>query len=272
MKPAVEFLGFTSAALLVHLAVFAATAPDGTASGGDGGRNEVSMAAPLGAANAELVAMVRKWDTPVTLAAPVVAPSQPVPADAPPALPIATLPDDSVPRLTAPLSAPPPAQDLPDVAGNVPPLFATPADRPTTRPRQRPDPQRSAPAPQQPQTAAPRAQRAAGQGSQGQRGEGRAQTQSGTANSASALAEWGGQIRTAIQRQQRSPGARARGTVQLRLQVRADGQLAGVSLAQSSGNGALDQAAVQAVQRARLPRAPSGVSGTHHFNLPLSYR
>ena len=272
MKPALEFLGFTSAALLVHLAVFAATAPDGMASGGDGGRNEVSMAAPLGAANTELAAMVRKWDTPVTITAPVAPPSQSGQSDAPPILPSAAVPDDSAQHLTAPLSAPTSAPALPEVAGDVPPLFETPEDRPTTRPRQRPDPQRAAPAPQQPQTAAPRAQRAAGQGSQGQRGEGSAQAQSGTTNSASLLAEWGGQIRSAIQRQQRSPGARANGTVQLRLQVRTDGQLASVSLVQSSGNAALDRAALQAVQRAQLPRAPSGVSGTHHFNLPLSYR
>lgn len=272
MKPALEFLGFSSVALMAHLAVFAATAPDGVASGGDGGSNEVSIPAPLGAANAELTAMVRAWERPVTLSEPTPPMTAPQLGDPPPELPAATPSEQQLPHLSSPRESPSAPWIIPEVARDVPPLFARPEGSPTTRPRQRPDRARAAQTRQAPQAAAPRAQQAAGQGNQGQRGAGQAQAQSGGTNSASLLAEWGGQIRSAIQRQQRSPGSRATGTVHLHLQLRADGQLLSVSLAQGSGNAALDRVALQAVQRARFPRAPEGVNGTHHFNLPLSYR
>ncbi|MCH8467768.1 MAG: energy transducer TonB [Roseinatronobacter sp.] len=42
-------------------------------------------------------------------------------------------------------------------------------------------------------------------------------------------------------------------------------------MTQSSGKSALDNAAMRAVQRARLPRAPAGLSGSHQFNLPLRF-
>ena len=272
MKPALEFLGFTSAALLAHLAVFAATAPDGAASGGVGGGDEVSISAPLGAATVELAAMVRAWERPVTLSEPAPPPNAPDAGDPAPVLPAALPPEQELPRLTAPRDIPSATEVLPMVARELPPLFAMPTDSPSVRPRARPDRTRAAQPRSVPQTAAPSAQRAAGQGAQSQRGAGQAQVQSGSANSASLLAAWGGEIRSAIQRQQRSPGTRATGTVHLRLQVRADGQLAHVSVAQGSGSAALDRAAIQAVQRARFPRAPAGVSGTHQFNLPLSFR
>ncbi len=264
MRPGLEFLGFASLAAVAHLAVFAATLPDGMDAGGAGGAHEVTVAAPLAAADAEIAALVKRWETPPQLRTPA-APAQAVPrAELAPALPVA---EPQTPQL--PHSVPLPAIPAPDTHARAPvappALFDMPERRDTPRPRARPLPRQAAP-------AAPPAQRAAGQGAAQQRGQGQARETSGAASSASALAHWGGGIRAAIQRQQRSPAARARGTVHLRLQVSADGQLAGVSVTQGSGNAALDQAAVQAVQRARLPRAPQGVSGTHQFNLPLSYR
>lgn len=267
MRAALEFAGFGAAAVAVHLAAFAAIAPDGMAAGGDGGEGVVTVAAPLGAADPALLAMVRNWDAPVQVAVPPDMVTPPAPQTAPDALPELrrnTLPD--LPGLSAPRAAAAPSVPPPD----LPKLFAQPDTPPETRPRPRPDPQ-AKPAPRA-VPASPPAQRASGQGASGQRGQGTAKVQSGGGTSASALAAWGGRIRAAVQRAQGRAGTRARGVVQLRLSVTAGGKLAGVSITGSSGNAALDQAALRAVQRARLPRAPGGVSGTHQFNLPVGFR
>jgi len=264
MRTGLEFAGFGVAAVAVHLAAFAAIAPDGMTAGGDGGEGSVTVAAPLGAADPALSAIVRNWDAPVQVAAPPDMAAPPAPQAAPDALPDMsrdTLPE--LPGLVAPRAKTAPRMAPPD----LPKLFAEPDTPPETRPRARPDPKAKASAP-----ASPPAQRASGQGAAAQRGQGAAQVQSGGGNSASALAEWGGRIRAAVQRAQSRPQTRARGVVQLRLSVTAGGQLAGVSITGSSGNAALDQAALRAVQRARLPRAPEGVSGTHQFNLPVGFR
>lgn len=267
MRAAVEFAGFGAAAVAVHLAAFAAIAPDGMAAGGDGGAGAVTVAAPLGAADPALSAMVREWDAPVQVMAPPEMVAPPAPQSVPNALP--ELSRDALPELPgllAPQSAPAPKVAAPD----LPQLFAQPDTPPKARPRARPDPEAAKPKASAP--ASPSAQRASGQGAAAQRGQGAAQVQSGGGNSASALAEWGGRIRAAVQRAQTRPGTRARGVVQVRLSVTAGGQLAGVSLTGSSGNAALDEAALRAVQRARLPRAPEGVRGTYQFNLPVGFR
>ncbi|KPQ05909.1 MAG: Gram-negative bacterial tonB protein [Rhodobacteraceae bacterium HLUCCA12] len=144
--------------------------------------------------------------------------------------------------------------------------------RPPQRPRNRAD----APATRSaPSAGAPPAQRAAGRGASGSEG------QSGTAESAnrndaangSLIAQWGGQIRAAVQRRQRHPAnVRTGGTVHLRLDVHADGRLLGVALRRGSGNSALDQAAIRAAQGARIPSAPQGLSGAYQFNLPIRFR
>ncbi|SUZ30558.1 hypothetical protein ROE7235_00282 [Roseibaca ekhonensis] len=270
MRAAVEFAGFGVAAVAVHLAAFAAIAPDGMAAGGDGGAGAVTVAAPVGAADPTLTAMVRAWERPVqTVVLPdaVAAPQMPDAPSMPAPQRPGTLPDlPDLPGMTAPVAADAPRVSAPD----LPELFNRPQTPPETRPRARPDPN-AKPAPRAAQ-ASPPAQRASGQGASAQRGQGAAQVQSGGGNSASALAEWGGRIRAAVQRAQSRPRTNASGVVQLRLAVTAGGQLAGVSVAGSSGNAALDQAALRAVQGARLPRAPGGVSGTHRFNLPVGFR
>lgn len=267
MRAWAEFAGFGTVALAAHLAAFAAVAPDGMAAGGDGGAAMVTVAAPLGTADPALSELVRAWDAPVTVATPAEPFTSPTPK-ALPDMPIARAPTalPTLPGMTAPKAEPAPRLAAPD----VPKLFDRPETPPDVRPRARPDPNAkpATPAPR----AAPPAQRASGQGAAAQRGQGTAQVQSGASNSASALAEWGGRIRAAVQRAQSRPRTNARGVVQLRLSVTAEGQLAGVSITGSSGNAALDQAAVRAVQRARLPRAPDGVSGTHQFNLPVGFR
>lgn len=267
MRAAVEFAGFGVAAVAVHLAALAAIAPGGMSAGGDGGAGAVTVAAPVGAADPAMAEMVRAWERPVqpvVMPDPVAAPQMP---DAP-SMPVPQRPEalPDLPGMTAPEAADAPRISAPD----LPELFNRPQSPPETRPRARPDPN-AKPAPRATQ-ARPPAQRASGQGASAQRGQGAAQVQSGVGNSASALAEWGGRIRAAVQRAQTRPQTRARGVVRLRLSVTAGGQLAGVSVSSSSGNAALDEAALRAVQRARLPRAPGGVSGTHQFNLPVGFR
>lgn len=267
MRAAVEFAAFGMAALAVHLAAFAAIAPDGLDAGGDGGAGAVTVAAPLGAVDPALAARVRAWEAPVQVMTPPEGMAAPDPQAAPDILPDPSR--NALPELPG-LAAPKAATTPPIASPELPKLFARPDTMPAMRPRARPDPN-AKPAPRA-APASPPAQRASGQGAAAQRGQGTAQVQSGGANSASALAEWGGRIRAAIQRAQTRPETRARGVVQLRLSVTAEGQLASVSVTGSSGNAVLDQSALRAVQRARLPRAPEGVSGSHQFNLPVGFR
>lgn len=72
--------------------------------------------------------------------------------------------------------------------------------------------------------------------------------------------QWGAQITSALRRAHRPPsGSRATGTVKLVLTLAPTGQVTGVSMVASSGDGRLDQAALSAVKRARFPRAPQGL-------------
>ncbi|MCK0149079.1 energy transducer TonB [Marivita sp. S6314] len=91
---------------------------------------------------------------------------------------------------------------------------------------------------------------------------------------AQAQASWGAKIRSSVARAQRYPnGTRARGTVKLQISVSPAGRVVGVSVVQSSGDRRLDKAALAAVKRARLPRAPKGLTAaSYRFNLPLSFK
>lgn len=155
--------------------------------------------------------------------------------------------------------AEPPAQVQP-----TQPRAQTRAQPPQTRPQPSASPTPSASA------------RAAGSGDRAQQGrQGRSETTSRAGADSTALtAQWGGQIRAAVQRQQRHPArGRMSGTVQLRLEVHSNGRLASVRVIQSSGHAALDRAAIEAAQRARMPGAPRGLNaGTYRFNLPVRFQ
>ena len=87
------------------------------------------------------------------------------------------------------------------------------------------------------------------------------------------MSQWGGQIRSCISRRASAPrGVREGGRVTLRLSVSRSGSIQGVGVAGSSGIAALDQAAVQAAQRAgRCPRAPSELTdASYAFDLPIN--
>ncbi len=286
----VEFLAFVAVAVALHLAAaFWGPQDQGLTAAGDTGQAVISMQV----SDAQLADMVARWETPPEVSVPVDAPVMPqVAAMQPPPSP--TAPSvDQMPRATAParvgLALPAPGPErVPDASVTAPPappvVTLTPdtAKLADTRPRQRP--KRSAPPkpkakadPAQKPAAASTAQRAAGQGQGANAGNARAsQAPSLSAGQIQSLtAQWGAKLRRKVERRKRYPSAArgASGTVLVRLTVGRDGSLRGVALARSSGNAALDQAAVRAVQSAgRFPSAPNGLSkASYRFTLPMQF-
>jgi protein TonB len=148
------------------------------------------------------------------------------------------------------------------------------------RPRARPEGLTPAPEPQPqpqqpPQDPAP-ARVAAGAGGGVSQGAATAaappQSTVSAAQVQSAMATWGGQIQARIARARPNVGATGRAVVQLA--VAPSGQLVGLGLARSSGNGAIDQAALDAVRRAGgFPRAPDVLTdASYTFSVPLSFQ
>lgn len=81
---------------------------------------------------------------------------------------------------------------------------------------------------------------------------------------------WGAEITLALRRAHRPPRG-VQGTVTLVISIAPSGQVAAVSLAASSGNRRLDQAALAAAKRARFPRAPDGLTkSTYRFSQRLT--
>ncbi|MFZ1469813.1 MAG: TonB family protein [Paracoccaceae bacterium] len=88
-------------------------------------------------------------------------------------------------------------------------------------------------------------------------------------------AEWGGAVRSKVERKRSYPAAAkgAAGTVKVRLTLAPAGQLLGVSVVASSGNAALDAAALKAVKTVgRFPKAPKGLTdASYSFTLPMRF-
>lgn len=134
--------------------------------------------------------------------------------------------------------------------------------------RRDPEPQRQS-EPRRQEQPAPRQQQAR-QAPQGAAGSG--STGPNPRQKASLMAQWGGQIRACISRRASAPrGVREGGRVTLALTVSRSGSIERADIAGSSGNRTLDQAAVQAAQRAgRCPRAPAGLTeASYGFKLPI---
>lgn len=145
----------------------------------------------------------------------------------------------------------------------------------------RPEPQRR-PEPRQAETRNQgqgdtnrNAQRSAGTG-------GAAQAGNATASGARSLSRaqqqrlisvWGAKIRARIESRKRHPGGRG-GRVVVSLTVSPSGQVTAAGISRSSGLGALDRAAVQAIRSAgRMPRAPRELGGApRSFSLPMDFR
>ena len=211
---------------------------------------------------------------PVPLAAPAPdAPALPMPrADDLPDLPRA----EAAPRALAPTLPQPPdaAQSLPDV--DTPPAETRTAPLASLRPVVRPDRPVVKAAPTRTAQTAPRpAQTAKGSGAKPATAVApKRAAPVAKGPSAAQLArleqQWGAQITTALRRAHRPPRG-AEGTVRLVISIAPSGRVTGVSLAGSSGNSRLDQAALAAVKRARFPRAPQGLTkSSYRFSQRLT--
>ena len=96
-----------------------------------------------------------------------------------------------------------------------------------------------------------------------------------SAGEAKALkADWGSKVRARINRKVALPTDSAPGTVKVRLEIAASGALLSVGIAQSSGQAALDAAALKAVKSAApFARAPKGLSEpSYSFSLPITFK
>lgn len=253
----------------LHVSAFALYPPSlGAASSGAGGESLLTLQAADGA----LADLVAEWDRPPAalhvsepqgFKAPEPAPPPEIPSIAPQEI---ALPD--MPRIEA---LPLPVQPEPVVAVEPPPPVPKPPVKPRPRPEAKPA-ARPAAAPA-PQSVAP-ARKAAGSGDGAAAGEG-AEAQAATRSKAQQVdleRRWGAKIHARIARQFSYPRAAggAEGTAMLRVTVEATGQLAGVLIVRSSGNDAIDAAAVKAVKSARrFPAAPPGVAG-QSFLVPIS--
>lgn len=282
----------------LHLGAFALRpATVGAVSSGAGGESLVS----LQAADASIAEMVEAWDAPPEVEmTPDATPPQPVQnievpelhamQDAPPTLPQTSAPmalpsvADALPQADISLPPPPVAVELPtepDIEPTIADIKPIPRPAPPEKAVAKPKPsakvvkkpaKKAAPA-----SAARAAQRASGAGGGAQAGS------SGTSEAATLSkatvndlrASWGAGIRMRIERRKVYPSAarNASGTVTVRLTVSRAGQLLGVSLAKSSGNAALDQAAIKAVNAARkFKAAPKGLTDSQYsFSLPMRF-
>ncbi|MEX1662575.1 energy transducer TonB [Thioclava sp. 15-R06ZXC-3] len=264
------FGGALGGAVALHLTVFALWQPPvagGAQSAGAQGADLVAITP----ASAAMAAVVADWERPPQAAA---AP-KPLAPQTDEATPSAPAPNDPPLTNAAPTApAPPQPRETPPPQQTVPPPPEMP--RPVAKPKPQPKPAtKTVPKASRASQAAPEQQaKGAGGGvAAGQQGKARAATLS-PGQTRAAMASWGAQIRAQIERAKTPPAGAGAGRVIVILRVARTGQLLSVSLAQSSGNGALDRAAVQAVRRAgRFAPAPKGLEAqSYAFDLPMAFR
>ena len=196
--------------------------------------------------------------------------SLPALADPVTAAPVLPVPQDAASR-----SVQPNRLATPDLLGGTPQIDTVPggpsaAPTRSVRPEARPA-RRAAPTP--PQTTASPAPSVAPAAAPSVTAPAQAAPARASAPDPGLIREWGGGIRNRIERAKRYPrGTRAAGTVRLSLSVNASGQLTALGVSASSGDANLDQAALAAVQRARLPRAPAGLPArSYSFTIALTF-
>ncbi len=269
MSSRAVFGGCAVISIALHVAGFGFTQQvEGAAmASGEGGEALVSVEA----GNATLTAMIEAFDSPQLPEPQMELPQAPPQIDLPPpSVPVADLPP--LPTLPVLETAPP----IPQVEAIKPPPKPERKARPPKEVQKTAPPKREK-KPQTRQVAGAKGQKAAGSGGGATAGAGGA-AQAATVSKAKQndlRASWGAAIRAKIERRKRYPSAagRASGRAVVRLSVNAAGALTGVSLAQSSGNAALDAAAVESVKRAgKFPSAPKGLGGgSFSFSLPISF-
>lgn len=249
-------------ALALHILPFLVLDNGGSraAGSGSGGSGQVTLAA----ASQQLVQQAKQWNRPpdVPDVSPAIAtpevPSQPQFAT-PPArtevpFPVSHLAPPSPPRPAAPFADASPASP----ASPSPPAKPVAPEKPTVT-----------------ASAARQQEQATGKQQQEIKGDAGAQaTTTGDLSRATTNLKnrWGAAIIARIQRQKRPPRGGGRGTVRLNISVSTKGRLIAVSLAQSSGHAAIDQAALGAVRKARLPRSPKAISpGNYSFTFRMVF-
>jgi len=260
-------------ALGLHLGAFALRpGPAGASGSGAGGTDMIS----LQAAGPSVAEMVAAWDAPP--AAPPLPSLAALAAPEAPPLALATpAPTDTAPALSTQAATLAPA--LPDAMPQADTAPAPPPP-PAVKPRPRPAPPAPAaePRPEQPppseSSAAQVATGAGGGAVAGDSGQAQAPSLS-QARINDLTASWGATIRARIEKRKRYPLAAdgASGTVTVRLTITRSGALADLSVVASSGNAALDAAAIKAVRAAgRFPAAPEGLSqDSTSFTLPMRF-
>lgn len=192
---------------------------------------------------------------------PLVAPApEPVSLSVPAALPIPALPA---------AEPPPPAPE---------PLAAAPA-APAPKPKPKPQKAKAAPAVKDSAKADPAPAKAKPAQKPAQKAAAQAAPAPSTAGisagEAKALkADWGAKVRARINRKVALPADSTPGTVKVRLEIAASGKLLAVGIAQSSGQPALDAAALKAVKSAApFARAPNGLGEpSYSFSLPITFK
>lgn len=201
------------------------------------------------------------------------APEPPAPAKAEPPLPIpmAETPPPAIPdqpEITSPVAEPPPAP-----VSDPPPIPEPPAQaakKPDAKPKPDPKPKKKAKPADQGAVASPAGD--AGQTKTATRSDG---VKTSKADTGALIKRWGSAIRKKIEARKSYPAAAkgAKGKVMLRLTISRTGALLGVSVVKSSGNAALDQAAVKAAKSVKsYPAAPKGMAEpSYSFTLPMSF-
>lgn len=277
-------------ATAVHAGVLVFGLPEGGGGGGDRGQNRVSVTAIA----PEVAAMVREWDRSPKVGEVAERADPQIPEDRarkiPPERAVMRVPKPSeLSEMTQPIAAPVVNKTIPSPSASVQAsdlapinlaaesapqrpvrptrpqavaLMPTPAlDRAPPTPDFAPeDSNRPTPRPEKTPAPAVSRQVAAGAGDGGTRGSVPQATGSKPSSAArkAAASAWAAAIERSIARHRAYPrGARDEGRVRVAMVILANGRLADVSVARSSGSAALDKAAVAAVRRAApFPAAP----------------
>lgn len=221
----------------------------------------------------DLAAMPPADAPPLVAPAPEPAP-EPASLSVPPALPIPALPAaEPPPPAPEPLAAAP-AAPAPKPKPKPQKAKAAAAAKDSAKADPAPTPAKAKPAQKAAQKAAQKSaekptQKAAAQAAP-------APSASGvSAGEAKALkADWGAKVRARINRKVALPADSTPGTVKVRLEIAASGKLLAVGIAQSSGQPALDAAAIKAVKAAApFARAPKGLGEpSYSFSLPITFK
>jgi protein TonB len=194
-------------------------------------------------------------------------------APAPPqsALPAAE-PPPPMPEAVAqkPVPAPKPKVVTPKAPAPAPPAEALPEGKPVTKTAMV-----EAPAKPAQKATAKAAEPAAAPAPQPAAQSAAKSAPAASAGEAKALkADWGSKVRARINRKVALPADTAPGTVKVRLEIAPTGALLALGIAQSSGQPALDAAALKAAKSAApFARAPKGLTeASYSFSLPITFK